>query len=48
MLDNTDNKNISILSFDQEWFPTSMFELWSYITFSLTLVYLELIDGLFC
>ena len=41
MLNNNDNKNISILKFDQEWFTESMLKLWSYITYSPTIVYLE-------
>ena len=48
MLDNPDNKNISIQKYDQEILPIFMLSLWLFIIRSLNLVYLELISKIQC
>ena len=41
MIANPQNKDIYIWNFDQRRFTTSMLALWSFITYSLTMVYPE-------
>ena len=48
MLDNTDNNNIYIQNYDQDWFPEFMLASWLFITRTSTHVYLEVITNIQC
>ena len=48
MLDNDDNKNISIQNCYQETFTTFMLALWLFIILSLHFVYLKVIPKIRC